>query len=135
MIVGRGTGRRAAMTHRPVLFAILAMLSGGLAAPPAHAATAPKRASPQEVSRGLYAAWKAGDRRAARRIAAPQAVAKLFAVRWRALQAKGCALRDEGGFQCVYRDAALDFSVAMDVEGGASVGGYNVVGVSFSSEE
>jgi hypothetical protein len=43
--------------------------------------------------------------------------------------------RDEGGFECVYKDVKNDWSVAMIVEGGISVGGYNVASVSFSSEE
>lgn len=43
--------------------------------------------------------------------------------------------RDEGGLECVYRDAKNDLSVAMIVEGGVSVGGYNVSSLSFSTEE
>ena len=61
-------------------------------------------------------------------------VGKLFGVRWRAMRPKGCERRDEGGFQCVYYDAANDLSLAINVAGGASAG-YGVESVSFSSEE
>ena len=48
---------------------------------------------------------------------------------------EGCSRRDEGGFECIYRDKKLDLSIAMIVDGGVSAGGYNVTSVNFSSEE
>ena len=75
-----------------------------------------------------------GRRRpAAQRVATPEAVDKLFGVRRRAMKFEGCRDKEEGGFQCVYRDARLDVSPAMEVDGGASAG-YSVVSVSLSSE-
>ncbi len=88
---------------------------------------------PKVAASRLYNAWRAGRRSAALRVATPEAVDKLFGVRRRAMKFVGCRNKDEGGFQCVYRDARLDLSLALEVDGGASAG-YSVVSVSFSSE-
>lgn len=89
---------------------------------------------PQVAAARLYEAWQGGRRSAALRVATPEAVEKLFGVRRRAMKFEGCRNKEEGGFQCVYRDARLDLSLAMEVDGGASAG-YSVTSVSFSSEE
>ncbi len=89
---------------------------------------------PQVAASRLYEAWRAGRRAAALRVATAEAVDKLFGVRRRAMKFEGCRSREEGGFQCVYRDARLDLSLAMEVDGGASAG-YSVTSVSLSSEE
>lgn len=89
---------------------------------------------PKVAASRLYNAWRAGSRSAALRVATPEAVDKLFGVRRRAMRFEGCHNKEEGGFQCVYRDARLDLSLAMEVDGGASAG-YSVTSVSFSSEE
>jgi hypothetical protein len=89
---------------------------------------------PKVAASRLYDAWRGGRRPAALRVATPEAVDKLFGVRRRAMKFEGCRNKEEGGFQCVYRDARLDLSLAMEVDGGASAG-YSVVSVSFSSEE
>lgn len=89
---------------------------------------------PKVAASRLYEAWRAARRPAALRVATPEAVDKLFGVRRRAMKFEGCRNKEEGGFQCVYRDARLDLSVAMEVDGGASAG-YSVVSVSFSSEQ
>ncbi len=81
----------------------------------------------------LYAAWRANDRRAALRVATPEAVDKLLSVKWRAMRAKGCQRSDEG-VQCVYEDPKLDLRIAFEIAGGVSAG-YGVAAVSFSSEE
>lgn len=90
---------------------------------------------PETLAKQFYDAWHGNGRKAALQIADKEAVDKLFGVRWRAMRFDGCHQRDEGGFECVYKDAKDDFSLAMIVDGGASLGGYNVVSVSFSSEE
>jgi hypothetical protein len=89
---------------------------------------------PKVAASRLYDAWRAGRRPAALRVATSEAVGKLFGVRRRAMRFEGCHNKEEGGFQCVYRDARLDLSLAMEVDGGASAG-YSVTSVSFSSEE
>lgn len=90
---------------------------------------------PKQAAQALYKAWRTKSRKAALAIATKDAVDKLFSVKWRAMHFKGCERRDEGGWQCIYIDRSLDLSLAMDVDGGASLGGYNVTAVSFSSEE
>ena len=80
----------------------------------------------------LYQAWRANDRKAALRVATPEAVDKLLSVKWRAMRSKGCHRSDEG-FQCMYQDPRLDLSVAFEIAGGVSAG-YGVASVSFSSE-
>ncbi len=113
---------------------VLLLLSGLAAA--ANAATPPASSkTPKAVAQRLYQAWRLRTRVSAQRVAAPEAVDKLFGVKWRTMNFEGCRQREEGGFECIYRDAKNDFSLAMIVEGGASMGGYNVASVSFSTEE
>ena len=90
---------------------------------------------PTAIARQFYDAWHAHSRKAALKVADKDAVDKLFGAHWHAMAFDGCHQRDEGGFECVYKNAKDDFSLAMIVDGGASLGGYNVVSVSFSSEE
>ena len=90
---------------------------------------------PALVAKKLYAAWHLRSRRSALRVADKSAVTKLFSTRWRVMHFEGCKNRDEGGFECIYRDKKLDLSLAMIVDGGVSAGGYNVTSLSFSSEE
>jgi len=89
---------------------------------------------PRLAAQKLYQAWHLKNRRAALKAADKEAVNKLFGARWRAMKFEGCSHRDEGGFECIYRDTKIDLSIAMIVDGGISAGGYNVVSVSFSSE-
>lgn len=91
--------------------------------------------APATIARQFYEAWHAKSRSAALKVADKEAVDKLFSARWHAMAFAGCNQRDEGGFECVYKDAKDDFSLAMILDGGASLGGYDVVSVSFSSEE
>ena len=93
------------------------------------------RQSPETLAKNLYQAWRQGKRKAALAIAEKSAVNKLFGVKWRAMKFGGCHVREEGGFECLYADAANDLSLAMIVDGGASLGGYNISELSFSSEE
>jgi len=87
------------------------------------------------VAQKLYQAWRVRNAPAARKVADPEAVDKLFGVKWRTMKFKGCQQREKGGFECIYLDVKDDFSLAMIVEGGASLGGYNVASLSFSTEE
>lgn len=91
--------------------------------------------NPKLTAQKLYQAWHFKARRSALKIAEKKAVDKLFSVRWRVMKFEGCNRRDEGGFECIYRDAKNDLSLAMIIDGGVSVGGYNVTSLSFSSEE
>jgi hypothetical protein len=93
------------------------------------------RSSPEVLAKSLYQAWRQGKRKTALAIAEKSAVTKLFGVKWRAMKFGGCHGREEGGFECLYTDTANDLSLAIIVEGGASLGGYNVSELSFSSEE
>lgn len=88
---------------------------------------------PATAAARLYNAWKGKNRVAALKVAGRETVDKLLSVRWRAMRSKGCARRDEGGFQCIYYDAKNDLSLSINVDGGASAG-YAVESVSFSSE-
>lgn len=116
--------------------ALSALLLLSLPVAAATAATpAASSKSPKAVAQRLYQAWRLRTRVSAQRVAAPEAVDKLFGVKWRSMAFKGCRQREEGGFECVYHDAKNDFSLAMIVEGGASMGGYNVASLSFSTEE
>jgi hypothetical protein len=90
---------------------------------------------PKLAAQKLYNAWHLKSRRSALKVADKSAVTKLFSTKWRVMKFEGCTRRDEGGFECIYRDKKLDLSIAMIVDGGVSVGGYNVSSVSFSSEE
>ena len=91
--------------------------------------------NPVNVAQQLYQAWHLKSRKSALKIADKEAVEKLFGVRWRLMKFDGCNQRDEGGFECIYRDAKNDFSMAMILDGGVSVGGYNVASLRFSTEE
>lgn len=93
-----------------------------------------KITEPGVAARRLYNAWRRKNRAAALKVADRATVEKLFGVRWRAMRSKGCQLRDEGGYQCVYYDAKNDLSLAINVGGGASAG-YGVESVRFSREE
>ena len=116
-------------------FAVLGLL---LALPFSAQANAPSAASsnkkPELVAQRLYEAWRVRVRPNARKVAGPEVLDKLFSVHWRAMKFRGCHVRQEGGFECIYFDARGDLSLAMIVEGGVSVGGYNVAELSFSSE-
>ena len=101
----------------------------------AHSPSRDVRTNPARVAQQLYQAWHLKSQKSAVKVADKDVVDKLFGVRWRAMKFEGCHHRDEGGFECVYRDAKNDFSMAMIVDGGVSVGGYNVASLSFSSEE
>ena len=90
--------------------------------------------NPRLVAQKLYQTWHLKNRRSALKVADKEAVDKLFGVRWRAMKFEGCSHRDEGGFECIYRDTRIDLTMAMIVDGGISAGGYNVASVSFSSE-
>ncbi len=107
-----------------------AVISGKLVSA---AATVQPR-SPDAAAQKLYQAWRLKSRKSAASVAEKAAVDKLFSVRWRAMRFDGCKNRDEGGYECVFTDVRNDLSLAMIVEGGASVGGYNVTSLSFSSE-
>ena len=117
------------MTSRYIttLFALVALAS------PLSAAAQTK--DPKQAAQKLYNAWHLKSRRSALKVAEKTAVTKLFSTKWRVMKFEGCTHRDEGGFECIYRDKKLDLSIAMIVDGGVSVGGYNVTSVSFSSEE
>jgi hypothetical protein len=93
-----------------------------------------KISDPKIAASRLYAAWRTKSRARASQVATDEAVKKLFGVRWRPLQFKGCQLESDGVFQCVYHDPKGLFDVSFNVEGGASAG-YGVTSVSFSSEE
>jgi hypothetical protein len=123
---------------RSLAFASLGLVLG-LAVAGAPTATAAAMTPPQEpaaAAKALFQAWKQRSRKAAAKVAAPEAVEKLFGTRWQAMAFRGCTVREEeGGFECLFVEPRLDLSLAMIVDGGASVGGYNVSSVSFSSEE
>ena len=123
------------MLRIAVYCALLLALACGDASAAAVAAAKPDTKSPTGVAKALYSAWKAKARKPALTVATPEAVTKLFGVRWRTMRFEGCNAREEGGFECIYRERATDLSLAMNVDGGASLGGYNVVSLSFSSEE
>lgn len=129
-----GTGREAIRMFPARFLACVVMAALAVSATDTATAGLGKQ-PPATIARQFYQAWHANSRKAALKIAGKEAVDKLFGVRWRAMAFKGCNQRDEGGFECVYADAKADFSLAMIVDGGASVGGYAVASVSFSSEE
>ena len=116
----------------PVICLVSVMIFTAQAAPKE---TAGQIKNPTLVARKLYQAWQSKTRKAALKVADKGAVEKLFGVRWRRMKFEGCKNREEGGFECVYRDPKIDFSLAMIVDGGVSAGGYNVASVSFSTEE
>ena len=102
---------------------------------PVEPAVSAQTKDPKLAAQKLYNAWHARSRRSALKVAEKGAVSKLFSTRWRPMKFEGCTRRDEGGFECIYRDKKLDLSLAMIVDGGVSAGGYNVASLSFSSEE
>jgi hypothetical protein len=131
--------RRIRAVVRALTMSLLLVAPAGhlcaLAASGANATTqAGKITDPKVAAMRLYAAWRRKNRAAALKVAERETVDKLFGVRWRAMQSKGCERRDEGGFQCIYYDAKNDLSLSINVGGGASAG-YGVESVSFSTEE
>ena len=116
-----------------VACAVLAF-SASLCAAGTAAASASTR-TPEGVAKALYSAWQSKARKSALAVAAPEAVDKLFGLKRRKMRFEGCHVREEGGFECIYRDSRIDLSMALLVDGGASLGGYNVSALSFSSEE
>ncbi len=126
----------------PLTLLLLTLLVTSTQPMRAHAATVAAAATtaqrgkitdPAAAAARLYNAWKGRNRVAALKVAGRETVDKLLGVRWRAMQSKGCARRDEGGFQCIYYDAKSDLALSINVEGGASAG-YAVESVSFSTE-
>ena len=119
-----------------------AMLIGGPRATAANnsgaeppASSARNFVSPELAAQRLYGAWRQGNRRAALKVATRGAVNTLFSNRWRdwgPMKFKGCERNDGGTIICRYvgrKSGVLE----MGVEGGASVGGYNVDSVSLFS--
>ncbi len=51
------------------------------------------------------------------------------------MKLKSFKRREEGGFECIYRDMKNDWTMAMTIEGGVSVGGYKLSELHFSGEE
>jgi hypothetical protein len=123
------------MRSTTVRHLVLAVAAATALSAAGNAAAALSKLPPASLARQVYQAWHANSRPAALKVADKEAVDKLFGVHWRAMKFGGCHPRDEGGFECVYKDAKDDFSLAMIVDGGASLGGYNVATVSFSTEE
>jgi hypothetical protein len=126
-----------AHSRLPLLTALEARAIIAATAPAATTAAAAqpgKITAPGVAASRLYNAWRRKNRPAALSVATDEAVDKLFGVRWRPMRSRGCRLRDEGGFQCIYYDAKSDLSLAINVGGGASTG-YGIESVSFSSEE
>ncbi|HEV8080617.1 MAG TPA: hypothetical protein VGP43_07890 [Chitinophagaceae bacterium] len=115
--------------------ALLGLLVCTLLFAPAMYAQKTQNKNPKAVAQQLYLYWHLKNKKAALKIADKDAVGKLFSVKWRSMKLESFKRRSEGGFECVYRDAKNDLSIAMIVEGGASVGGYNVSSLSFSTEE
>jgi hypothetical protein len=104
----------------------------------ANALSAPlaaKFVSPEAAARRLYDAWRRRNRRAALKVATRRAVNILFGnswTSWRPMKFKGCERSESGDIICRFisqRSGVLE----MGVEGGASVGGYNVESVSLFS--
>lgn len=92
----------------------------------------PNGKTPRVAAQGLYNAWSKKSRKTARNFAASEAVEKLFGVKWRKMQFKGCAKREEGDFECIYEDKKLDLTLAMLTE--TTRRGYRIKSLSFSSE-
>jgi len=94
-----------------------------------------KFVSPELAARRLYGAWQKGSRRAALKVATKGAVNTLFANRWKdwgPMKFKGCERNDGGTIICRYIGRGSGV-LEMGVEGGASLGGYNVDAVSLFS--
>ena len=98
-------------------------------------ARAAKFVSPEAAAQGLYKAWRKRSRRAARKVATAGAINTLFGNSWKdwgPMKFKGCEANGTGISTCRYmnnRGGVLE----MEVEGGASAGGYNVTAVSLFS--
>ena len=117
------------------IISILLMLS--LAAVSISAKTIPANnqtiiKTPEEAAKGLYKAWISRSRRTADKFARTEAVDKLFGVNRHTMTFKGCHKREEGDFECIYKNQKLDLSFAMIVK--IFRAGYRVTSVSFSSE-
>lgn len=102
------------------------------AAPLASASRGGKISNPEVAAKRLYSAWKANNRRAARKVASAAAVNQLFQKRWSKPDMKfmGCENR-AGGYDCsyYYEGGAL----SMRVEGGASAG-YHVESIKYIAD-
>ena|ERR1044072_953320 len=88
--------------------------------------------TPAETAQTLYRAWQAKNRFKAQQAATNEVVEKLFGVKRRVMQFKGCHKREEGNFECLYKDKKTDFTMAMLIE--VARGGYRIKSLSFSSE-
>lgn len=104
--------------------------ANALGAPPAA-----KFVGPEAAAQSLYNAWRRRNRRAALKVAARRAVNTLFGNSWKGwgpMKFKGCERSEGGDITCRFiskRGGVLE----MGVEGGASVGGYNVESVGLFS--
>jgi hypothetical protein len=96
---------------------------------------AEKFVSPEAAAQRLYDAWRRRNRRAALKVATRRAVNALFGNSWKSwgpMKFKSCEGSESGAIICRFiskRSGVLE----MSVEGGASVGGYNVESVSLFS--
>jgi hypothetical protein len=81
----------------------------------------------------LYQAWHKGNRKAALSVATSEAVTKLFKEKWRPMKPGKNFCRNRGnGMTCLYHDSKSGV-LEMEIDGGVSVGGYNVTSVSLFS--
>jgi polyferredoxin len=81
----------------------------------------------------LYQAWHKGNRSAALRVASSEAVNKLFKEKWRPMKPGKNFCQNRGnGITCLYHDGKSGV-LEMEIDGGVSVGGYNVTSVSLFS--
>lgn len=121
-----------------VLALTLALIPGELSAQTNSgmlSASAPPRAifkTADAAAQKLYGAWRAKDKAGAGAAADREAVEKLFSVRRRAMKFEGCQKREEGDFECIYRDARNDISLAMLAA--KTLRGYRIKSLSFSTE-
>lgn len=89
--------------------------------------------TPEVAARRLYQAWQKGNRIAALRVATSAAVNKLFQEKWRPMKpGKNFCQNRANGTTCIYHDGKGGV-LEMAVDGGVSVGGYNVTSVSLFS--
>ena len=88
----------------------------------AYAPVTPEPSAPAAAAR-LVATWQAGDRVSAAEVASPAAVASLFAVPPKGLQARGCS---DGAppVDCTYADRAGAGAGLYDFSVGAAAGGH-----------
>lgn len=93
-----------------------------------------KTSTPEAAAKGLYGAWKKGDRGAARRVASPSAVNEIFKSRFTKgaadWQFQGCENR-RGGYDCSYYYEGG--GATMRVTGGKS-SGYKVKSIKFIAD-